>query len=159
VSTLPRSNTHLKIGPRAQHLRLRAAPNSCRRARPGQIAERFRDFRRQERVARILARQQRHAMTRPSGKKPSARPSSNARPDRSRPEQRVFQLLDEQAFAAGIGERAVLDAVAGGPFTGTNPQSMPFGRQRGAHHFGLHQGKLGGAGAEGAAFAAWGLSR
>jgi hypothetical protein len=57
-------------------------------------------------------------------------------------EQRLFQLLDEQAFAAGIGQRTVLDAVARGfdqHDLASNPSPLP---QEARYHVGLHAGQF-----------------
>ena len=61
--------------------------------------------------------------------------------------QRVFEFLDEQALAAGIGERTVLDAVAGGLQDHDLAGGAGRDQQR-AHHVRLDQRELGAAGAE-----------
>ena len=62
-------------------------------------------------------------------------------------EQRVFELLHEQALAAGIGQRAVLDAVA----AGLEDDDLACRARRDKqvrHHVGLDQRELGAAGAD-----------
>ena len=66
-------------------------------------------------------------------------------------EQRLLDLLGEQALAADLGQRAVLDRVAGGADDDELDRVLAHiqgGRQPGAHRARLHQRQRAAAGAD-----------
>ena len=112
VSTLPRKSTTRRSGRMPLHLRL-APQRRGADHRAGRKLVKRRRLGADEGVAHIGARQDR-GDAQPAGKIGRQGPSSSAPPCRHRLEQRLVDLLGEQALAAELAQRLVLDAVAGG---------------------------------------------
>ena len=129
-----------QIGPQPPHQRLAAQRRGAdhRAARQlGEVARLAAD----EDVARVLARQKRreHQPVRQEGRHVLGRMHREVD---AALEQRLLDLLGEQALAAGLGQRPVLDPVAGGAdHLDLDPRRIEAMRlrQRVAHHAGLRQ--------------------
>ena len=112
VATLPRSGTTLQVRPALQQLRLAAQRRGADDAALRQLGKRSAPAR-DQRVARILARQRR-------GEDDRLRQPRRQVLDRMHRQidppvqQRLVDLLGEQALAADLGQRPVEDPVAGG---------------------------------------------
>ena len=138
-----------EVGPAVQSLGLAAQAGGAEPAPCGRSSRLLRE-RAQEGVARVLALgdggdDQAVGSTRP------ACPSANGPRVDAAVQQRLLDLLGEQALAADLHQAAVLDAVAGGgddaPATAASSPPSAAAMRRAASS-GLGQGELGAAGAD-----------
>ena len=115
----------LEIGPQPRHLRV-AAHRTCPDARAlGQFGKRLRLVRDETLRSDLRAPGTRVSVKAGGRSVGTSFIEWTARSISSR-RQRVFQFLDEQSLAAGIGKRAILDAVAGGLEDRRSRRRWPF---------------------------------